>query len=32
LGQAQRSGAEICSMTRATVTPSARPAKLTAMR
>src|SRR5580693_3900794 len=32
LGQAQRSGAEICSITRATVTPSARPAKLTAMR
>src|SRR6202043_3827156 len=32
LRQAQRSGAEICSMTRATVTPSARPAKLTAMR
>src|SRR5439155_2913174 len=32
LRQAQRSGAEICSITRATVTPSARPAKLTAMR
>src|SRR6202048_3390630 len=28
----QRDGTESCSMTRATVTPSARPAKLTAMR
>ena len=32
IGPAHRNGAEICSMTRATVTPSARPAKLTAMR
>src|SRR5271165_3373602 len=31
-GRNHRNGAEICSMTRATVMPSARPAKLTAMR
>src|SRR5262249_30440672 len=32
LGRAHRNGAEICSMTSDTVTPSARPANLTAIR